>query len=284
MSQDNTAGLTLAAVIADFSHLPASPDVVMKLLDYLREDEVEADVVARMIAKDQVLAAKSLRIANSSFYALQRRVATIQEAVVVLGQRTVSTMVSAMAITSRFQALQVAGYDQKMFWMHSVGTGLCARALAQRLRLNQESAFTAGLLHDIGMLVLATRFPADFAHVLEYRNAKDSRMIDAERQILGFDHTQIGAALAREWKFAHDIGEAVGGHHHPEQLGEKSLANLIHVADLMAHVLGFASGANDLAPRLDEAAWQRLGLAWSDFRALMAEVDAQRGDAGLFFN
>jgi len=276
--------LSLETVIADFSHLPASPDVVMQLLDYLKQDEVEADVVATMISKDQVLAAKSLRIANSSFYGLQRRVATIHDAIVVLGQRTVSTMVTAMAITSRFQSLQVAGYDQRNFWLHNVGTALCARALAQRVRVNPENAFTAGLLHDIGKLVLATRFPEHFASVHAYQIQQDCTMVDAEKNLLGFDHTQIGAALAQQWKFATEIGEAVGGHHTPEDHPASSLTGVIHLANVMAHVLDFSGGENDLAPRISEVAWNRLGLNWGDFKHLMAEVDAQRQDADLLFN
>lgn len=276
--------LSLETVIADFGHLPASPDVVMKLLDYLKQDEVEADVVATMIAKDQVLAAKSLRLANSSFYGLQRRVATIHDAIVVLGQRTVSTMVTAMAITGRFQSLQVAGYDQRTFWLHNVGTALCARALAQRVKINPENAFTAGLLHDIGKLVLATRFPEDFASVLAYQTEKDCTMVEAERNLLGFDHAQIGAALAQQWKFATEIGEAVGGHHTPEDHLASPLTGLIHVANVMAHVLNFSGEENDLAPRISEVAWNRLGLSWGDFKHLMAEVSSQRQDADLLFN
>lgn len=276
--------LSLETVIADFGHLPASPDVVMKLLDYLKQDEVEADIVATMISKDQVLAAKSLRLANSSFYGLQRRVATIHDAIVVLGQRTVSTMVTAMAITGRFQSLQVAGYDQRIFWMHNVGTALCARALAQRVKVNPENAFTAGLLHDIGKLVLATRFPEDFASVIAYQTKQDCTMVEAEQNLLGFDHTQVGAALARQWKFANEIGEAVGGHHTPEDHLASPLTSVIHLANIMAHVLNFSGDENDLTPRISEVAWSRLGLKWEDFKQLMAEVSAQRQDADLLFD
>ena len=277
-------GLTLEAVIADFGHLPAAPEVVMQLLEYLKQEEVDADIVARMIARDQVLAAKSLRLANSSFYGLPRRVSTIHEAVVVLGQRTVGTMVTAMAITSRFQSLQVAGYDQRLFWLHNVGTAMCARVLAQRARINPESAFTVGLVHDIGKLVLATRFPEHFSSVIDYQRRQDCRMIEAERHVLGFDHTQIGAALAKEWKFAPEIGKAVAGHHAPEDHPASPLAALIHVANVMAHVLKFSEDGNDLAPRFSVDAWNRLGLDWVEFKGLMADIDAQRQDADLLLN
>ncbi len=276
--------LTLEKVISDFGQLPAFPEAVMNLLDYLKQDEVDASHVAQMIAGDQVLVAKSLRIANSSFYGLQRQVATISDAIVVLGLRTVGTLVTAMAITSGFQSLQVAGYDQRAFWLHNGGTALCARALANQLAVNPESAFTAALIHDIGYLVLATRFPQHFARVIEYRNQNDCLMVEAEHEVLGFDHAQIGAALAQRWNFAADIGDAVAGHHAPEEQKASSLANLIHLADVMAHVLNFPGGEHDLVPRLSTVAWNRLGLDWQDFKHLMATVDAQRQDAEILLN
>lgn len=280
----STSALTLENVIADFGQLPASPKVVMDLLDYLKADEIDHDIVAQMISRDPVLAAKSLRIANSSFYGMQRKVSTIHDCIVVLGLRTVSTMVTAMAITGRFKTLQVENYDQRNFWLHSVNTALCARVLACRAGFNPESAFTAGLIHDIGKLVLATRFPEIFSEIVAYQTQHDCLMFDAEHDVLGFDHTDIGAALAQRWNFAVEIGDAVAGHHNPEDQPASSLAGLIHLANVMAHVLSIPGNENDLVPRLSAVAWNRLGLDWQDFKRLMAEVDAQRDDAEILFS
>ena len=109
-------------------------------------------------------------------------------------------------------------------------------------------------------------------------------MVEAEHDVLGFDHAQIGVALAQRWKFAAEIGDAIAGHHAPEDQPASSLANLVHLADVMAHVLNFPGGKNDLAPRLSAVAWNRLGLDWHDFKRLMAEVDAQRQDANMLIN
>lgn len=276
--------LTLENVIADFGQLPAAPEVVMNLLDYLKRDEVDHDVVAQMISRDPVLAAKSLRIANSSFYGMQRKVSTIHDCIVVLGLRTVTTMVTAMAVTGRFKNLTVENYDQRDFWLHSVVTALCARVLAGKTGFNPESAFTAGLIHDIGQLVLAIRFPTDFSEVIAYRIEHDCLLVDAEQEVLGFDHTQIGEALAQRWNFSAEIGDAVAGHHSPEDRTAKSLAGLVHLADIMAHVLTASEKGNALVPRLSAVAWNRLGLDWQMFKQLMAEVDAQRNDAEILFN
>ena len=276
--------LLLQTVIADFGALPAANETVTQLVDYLAQDEIEVSAVARMIARDPVLAAKSLRLANSSVYGLQRPVSTILDAVTVLGQQSISTMVTAMAVTGRFRSQQATGYDLRLFWLHNVATALSARALARYTRLNPESAFAAGLIHDIGTLVLATRFPEHFAAVLDYQREQDCRTIDAERKVLGFDHAAIGGALAQEWKFAPEVARAVAGHHEPEQHPASTLTSLIHLANVMAHVLNFAEDENDLVPRISEFACERLSLDWSDFKCAMAEVDGQRQDAELFFS
>ncbi|MBV2235618.1 MAG: HDOD domain-containing protein [Sterolibacterium sp.] len=276
--------ITLQAVINDLGNLPAAPAVVMQLMDYLERDEVEGKEVARLIAQDPVLAAKCLSLANSSVYAVQRRVATIQDALVVVGQQALTAMVSAMAVTDRFQRLQIKGRDPRKFWLHSICTAFCARALARHTRINPETAFVTGLIHDIGQLALAARFPEHFAAVIEYQRDKDCRMIDAEKRVLGFTHAQVGEAAAEVMHFTPEVARAVGGHHDPEDHPASTLTSLIHVADVLGHVLDFAQDENDLAPRIAEYALDRLSLDWAALKQIMAEVAVQRQDADLFLN
>ncbi len=274
-------GLTLEHVVADLANLPPLPEVVIEILECFQHDNVDTDEIADKIARDQALAARSLRIANSSFYGLQTRVASIHDAMIVLGFRAVRTLVTAASVTSRFGAIHVEGFDQRGFWLHNAGSALAARALAGRVGAAADVAFTAGLLHDLGRLALVVRHPAHYTAVREYRERHDCQWLDAEHDVLGFDHTHIGAALARRWRFATVIEEAVAGHHAPDALPAKSLAGIVHVADIVSHVLEFDPHVEDLVPRLSEVAWHRLGLGWRDFRELLAEVDRQRGTADL---
>ena len=271
--------ITLQMVVADLDRLPALPEVVQDLMDYLQRPEVDVGQVAYRIARDPALAAKLLRVANSSFYGLQRQVATIPDALTVLGLRASLTLVTGAAVVTQFQTLVVAGYDQRAFWLHSAGTALCARALARELGTNMENSFTAGLLHDIGRLILAARFPEKFRSVTTYRVEHDCHPIEAEQEVLGFDHTQIGAAIAVRWKFPAEIVAAIASHHNPMDMPADSLVDLVHLADIMAHVLEFPGGNEDLVPRLSNVAWNRLGIGWAEFKRLLGEVDAQRDDA-----
>jgi len=281
-SDASLAALTLQSVLADMGQLPALPEVVIDLIAYLERPDVEANQVAHKMARDPALCAKILRIANSSYYGLQGQVETIRDAFAVLGLRAVRTLVAGAAVANHLQAL--AGRQQRAFWVHSAGTALCSRALARQVGANPEVAFTAGLLHDLGRLILVARFANEYHGVVAYRIAHDGYMIDAERRVLGFDHAQVGAALAQIWKFSAETVAAITGHHAPEGQPAQALAGLIHVADVMAHALGFNGNEEDLMPRLSSFAWNRLNLGWDDFRRLLAEVDAQRNDAEWVLN
>ncbi len=279
---------TLAEVIADFNHLPPLPRVAMELMNCLRNDNASPEKVLTLLAQDQVLSAKTLRIANSSFYGLNHAVSNIHDAVTVLGLRTLNTLVTTIAIMSMFQkqhtALEDADYDQRAFWLHSVGTAFCARALAQALHVNPETAYSAGLLHDIGHVVLATRFPASFAQIIAQRNQRDCTLLEAEHTVLGFDHGQIGAALAQRWSLAPPIVEAITWHHAPEEQTALSYASIIHLADIMAHILNFYGEEAPLVPRLSAVVWNRSGLDWERFKQLLGTVEQQFQDADILFH
>ncbi|OIR00931.1 ribonuclease Y [mine drainage metagenome] len=270
--------ISLQTVVADLDRLPALSAVVQDLLDYLQRPEVDVGQVAHRIARDPTLAARLLRVANSSFYGLQGQVATIPDALVVLGLRAVRTLVTGAAVVGHFRTL-ATGRDLRAFWAHSAGTALCARILAREQAVSAENAYIAGLLHDIGRLILAARFPEADQRVESHRALRDCSSLEAEREVLGFDHAQIGAALAARWKFPAEIATAIASHHSPADQPDGALVDLIHVADVMAHALDFPGGEDDLVPRLSAVAWNRLGLGWDEFKRLLGEVDAQRGDA-----
>ena len=126
---------------------------------------------------------------------------------------------------------------------------------------------------------MAARFPEKFRSVTTYRAEHDCHPIEAEQEVLGFDHTQIGAALAVRWKFPAEIVAAIASHYNPMDMPADFLVDLVHLADIMAHVLEFPGGNEDLVPRLSNVAWNRLGIGWAEFKRLLGEVDAQRDDA-----
>ena len=264
--------LTHDQVRARLNQLPSLPSVVAELLVSISNDDADVDQIARQIAKDQGLTARVLRVANSSFYGLQKKVGTINDAVVVLGFRAVRSMVLAVSMSGAFRAENCTGFATLAYLRHGVATALTARNLAPLVGQNPENAFTAGLLHDIGQLVLAANFPVQYAAALAYRRKHDCPLIVAERDILGLDHTVVGGLLADAWNFPEVLRCAVLEHHHPASAEASSLADLIHLADITAHALGLANSPEELVPVPDKTAWERLRLDKDKYASILPKI------------
>jgi putative nucleotidyltransferase with HDIG domain len=245
--------------------LPSLPAVVSELLASMGQEDLDTHALAAKITLDQALTAKTLRLANSSFYGLPTKVTSIQQAVTVLGFHSIRTLVTACAVTGSFAATPAGGLDFQQFWRHAVASAACARVLAPYCRLNPDTAFTAGLLHDLGTLVLATRFPLEYQQVIAYQREHDCLCASAELAVFGVDHAAVGSALAAHWKFPPAIQAAVAQHHQepaPAALGmQLPLATLIHLANVLAHALDLAGREDEQAPPLSLAAWQALDLS-----------------------
>ena len=255
----------MSAIALDELHtrvreLPALPKVVTDLLAALRRDDVAIDQLALTIAHDQALTAKTLRLANCPFYGVPGRVTSIRDAINILGVRSLASAMTAAAVAGSFAQTHCKGFDFGAYWTHSIGTALCAQTVARSLRLDDNTAFTAGLLHDIGRLALASCFPLPYAAAIEWRAARDCQMLDAEKAVLGMDHAEVGARIARHWNFAPVVIEAIAGHHCPASDGQASLVDIVHVADNIAHALDLAAAEDELVPPLSLPSWQRLAV------------------------
>ncbi|RSZ57412.1 HDOD domain-containing protein [Massilia atriviolacea] len=261
-------------VVKRIRDLPSLSAVVVELLSSMEQEDIDVHVLGGKIALDQSLTAKTLRLANSSFYGMSSKVTTIQQAISVLGFHSIRTLVTACAVTASFPSNAAGGIDLQAFWRHSVATAVCAKLLALHLKLNPDTAFTAGLLHDIGTLVLATRFPDAYAAMLAFRKEHDCYTIEAERAVIGVDHAAAGAALAAYWKFPADMQEAVAGHHQLDAAGKPTLPLLIHAANVIAHALDLSGEPDDLVPPMPQALWMTLALSEDDCASLFRDTES----------
>ncbi|HEB53509.1 MAG TPA: HDOD domain-containing protein [bacterium] len=254
--------------------IPPLPDLVARLLGMLNKSETEPEDLERLLQNDQVLVAKMLAMVNSPFYGLNRTIRTIREAVMVLGFRGVRSLVLATS-TAKFLQRDFGwyGHEPKGLWLHAVCVATAARELSRRCRMSADEAeqwFVAGLLHDIGKLLLVpyvseAKRPAAGANIEEY-----------EREVVGLDHTESGALVAAKWNLATEVQEVIGCHHgaRPGEDGDSDPATapgvaIVRLADAAAHELGtgylpdmapsVAVSADDLAVvGLDEDAWTGL--------------------------
>lgn len=239
---------SLAEMLASTHTLPALSPVAVDLLRSMGDDSVEVDELARRIALDQAIAARVLRVANSPFYGLSGKVATIHDAIVVLGFSTVRSLVMAFAIKGAFPVPPHSGFEAPRFWRHSLGVAVCAQALAVPLRSNQEEFFIAGLLHDIGHLAMVVVAPEVFRAVHEESLASERALYVVERELLTYDHGAFGAALAERWHFPSRVVRAIGFHHTPDENGPNLSCDAVHYANTMVARLLPEDAAEDPIP------------------------------------
>jgi putative nucleotidyltransferase with HDIG domain len=273
--------LPLEEILGRLQKLPALSVVLAELMESFEKESLCISQLAGKIGLDQGLTARVLRVANSAFYGYPSRIASINDAVVVLGFGNVRSLAVAGGIIEQFSSAGQGGFDRLAFWRHSIGTAVCAKVLADRTGQNPETAFTAGLLHDIGKLVMDISLPEHYDSVLKYCAQTDCAIGVAEKKILGVDHALVGYELAQRWKFPLSIQLAIRNHHAPQQ---EPLSDLVHAANVLCHALDIGNGGYEAVPPLSSEAWDRLGLEWKALRPCFAEIERINVAASLLLN
>jgi len=214
---------------ARLTELPSLPVLLTEALQQLNDNQ-NTTILADKIGQDPPLVARILRIANSSFYGMPREIGSMREAIVLLGINRVRDMLIGVCF-SKMLPVRHKDFDYTFFWQHSMAVADCTRQLANYSGISPEFAFTAGLLHDIGRLIIVVLFPEAFSSIL---NEGKKHLAEAERRILGFDHMEIGGKAAGHWNFPVAIQEAIELHEIPPvQDSAKSLTLLVYVANLL---------------------------------------------------
>jgi putative nucleotidyltransferase with HDIG domain len=262
-------------LVESLHDLPSPPAVVLDLLGTLEDEDIDISVLAKKVSLDPALTAKTLRLANASAFGLQVKVTTIQQAMTFLGFQTMRNLITTAAVTGCFPTGRCPGFNDRAFWRHASASAVCAQALARRMRFNQDVAFTAGLLHDLGQLVLVCGHPEAYSAVLAWRRQHDCPLIEAERAVLGVDHVDAGVALATHWHFSDVMRQAIARHHAPETPGAGMLAAIVHVADAIVHALDIAGAEDELVPPVSAVAWDAMGLSEEAYGYLFQETERQ---------
>ena len=276
----------LEALVRQVRDLPALPAAVLRVMQTADDPKASASDVARALASDQALAARVLKLANSAFYGASRRISTVSEAVVILGLRTTRNLAMATSCEEMLTR-EVSGYAMQRgaLWRHSLACGTAAQALAKRAGIRGvEEAFVAGLLHDIGKVILSAYQREKFALTLRRTLEQGISYCEAEREIFGFDHAEAGARLLERWNLPSALVSAVRWHHTPQDAPESSpLPMLVHVADAICLTLGIGLGVDGLAYRLQPDALSSLHLTEDDFEQVASQVCDTLSQAGPVF-
>jgi HD-like signal output (HDOD) protein len=241
--------LTLQTVLE--TQIASPPGVYFKLREVIDDPKGTFDQITEIINGDPGMAARLLKIANSAFYGLSAKVETISHALNIIGSDHLSEMALATSMINRFKGIPKNRVNVDQFWKHSVACGVAARHIALHKNFEHpESYYLAGILHDLGKLILLKEIPEDYGKVLAMVREDDSlRLMDVETRILKFNHAQLGSILLKEWKLPPNLFAAVNFHHDPLKARDYvTEASVIHVADYLAYKIGLTDGCESTSP------------------------------------
>lgn len=264
----------IAEVLRGVKDLPTLPDVAIRLLEMSENPDVSTQELGRVIERDPVIATKLLRLINSSYYGIGREVTSVQQALLLLGLSNLRNLVLSSSIMNLFDHQGFVGsFSRQEFWRHSVATAVVAHTIARRQRkMDPEIAFTAGLIHDVGKVVIDRYFHEQFVKIIEALDKYNVTMSAAETAVLGADHAEVGYFIADRWRLPDVLKLAVSFHHEPRLAGEFSyVAALVSLADGVARKLKLGSGGG-ADPDLSDDLFELCQLDAQLFRAIQNEI------------
>jgi putative nucleotidyltransferase with HDIG domain len=255
--------------IGSIKKLPTFSTTVVRLSAILNDPEASVGEFEAIILPDVALTANLLRLANSAYFGLPRRIGSTREAVTLLGIKRVYEL-SAMAAIEAVVPARLPGYgiDAAAYWCHSVAVAVLAERLSKDKKLAAPAlTFTAGLMHDIGKLVISQFLAKAQTELQQEMTDQGKSLVEGEREILGADHGEVGAAVARSWNLPKEVERVAGAHHDPDAVDGGHgdiMVDLVHIGDCLAHSLGFGADVGQLHRALRSACLERLGLKATD--------------------
>jgi len=275
--------ISASDIASSVRQLPALPQVVMELVASLNDENCDLDHIARQIARDPAMAAKTLRLANSSFYGLSRQIQSIDQAIAVLGFHTVRNIATTTGLVRGASALANESQDLKPFWRHCMSTALCARELAALVQVSPTLAYTCGLLHDVGKLLLMTQFTAAWSALHQSPAYQPHASVQTERAQLGLDHAEVGRLMAQQWQFPLELQEAIALHH-SNAAEDAPLCQVVALANRVVHALQAPDAEAQMRQVLACGHWLRMALEEEYLARLVQKVQGDLAGMELLLN
>lgn len=277
--------IKLEHVLKRVQALPPLPTSALRVIALTKNPSTTVKELETVIGQDPSLTAGILRQANSAYYGYARRISSLQEAIVMLGFQVTQGLAMASAVAPLLKT-NLLGYEieQEGLWKHSMLTAMTAKRLCQHRKIPYgDVAFTAGLLHDIGKLVISIYVQEVGAFLIEKVTTAKLSYVELEEKVIGYNHATVGGFLARTWFLPEDLVSAISYHHSPSDAPSyPELANIIHVANGLANLLGIGGGVDSLLNPIHQEALDRLSLKESDLEHLMADLGEFLVDPSLF--
>ena len=250
-------------------NLPTLPGIVIKLSKMAEDPDTTTDQMGKVISKDHILAAKLLKLVNSAFYGFPQRISSISSAIILLGFNVIKSLIISASI---FEFME----DQDLeLWEHSLGCAVVSSVLAKRLGVSEpEEISTAGLIHDLGKVAIKMELPEEFEKIHCLVRKRGISTLEAEREILGLDHAEVGGWLTKSWNLPTKLIEPIVCHHDPRTSKNEQIASsIVHFSDIVIRGWGYGHADDIWVPPLNKRAWTILNMVPEDLDQIIEEVE-----------
>jgi putative nucleotidyltransferase with HDIG domain len=274
------AAETIIERLDTIKDLPTLPLVMQKVSAAVRDPNSDARTVARMIEDDPAIMARVLKVVNSALYAGTVEIESVSQAVARLGMTAINNLALSTSVFSAFHEGPDALFDRQAFWRHSISVGIATCVIQKRVtshlkqRHSKENLRLAGLIHDIGKIVMEQYLQDDFRRAISDARSQPMPLFEAEQAQVGADHAQIGAWLAAKWGLAEDLVQVIRWHHEPASAPTEhwELTVMCHIANYICNQQKIGDGGDLAAPELKQMLWKGLGLSVGDISSIVDEI------------
>ena len=261
------------------------PILYYQLREKLDDPNSNFEELAAIIKTDPAMSARLLKIVNSAFYGFDEKIDTLSHALNIIGTEQLTDLALAAIVTSKFQGIPRDLINMETFWMHSIACGIAARKIAKRMAgVEAEKMYLGGMLHDIGSLILFKEAPEDARKILLRCKESGENLFKVEKEILGYDHAEIGALLLAEWKLSDRLVEMVKYHHQPVNAGDcLDEACIIARADALVYEMKIGYSGEPGVPELDPMVLERIPISDEEINELKEDITVQVDDTVRMF-
>ncbi|HBA84756.1 MAG TPA: hypothetical protein DCZ95_11735 [Verrucomicrobia bacterium] len=264
-------------------NLPTLPIVIQQLRKAVADPNTDASRIAKIIQDDPSMMARILKVVNSVLYGASVPINSLQMAVARMGLNAVNNIAMSTSVFSTFSKVQQTDFNREEFWRHCISTGIACSVLYERCKPNLTKRYgkdvlhLAGLLHDIGKIIFEQFFHADFIATIRLAEEKRLPLTQAEIDLIGADHSQIGAWLGMKWFLSNELLQVIRWHHDPEcaDVEHQELVMLCHTANYICNLEKIGNSGDSTAPAFHQNIWQKLGLSVRDISEIVDLVNEQ---------
>jgi HD-like signal output (HDOD) protein len=268
-------------LLRGYVEVSSLPTIFTRINEAVNNPRSSMNEIGRIISEDAGLTARLLMVVNSAFFNFPQRIDSIAKAVSIVGTQQLRDLALATSIIKLFKGIPEDLVNMENFWKHSIGVGIAARTIATfRREMNIERFFVAGILHDVGRLLMFAKIPDLSRESISHAHKNGMLLFVAEAERIGFDHSAVGRALVSNWKLPHHLEEIIAFHHKPEASTRFPIETaIVHVADIIAHAMELGTSGEKFVPPLNTAAWDKLALPISVLAPAYEQIERQYNDA-----